>query len=53
MFQIGDQIVHPMHGAGVVDDIVERTVDGAVRKYYSLKLPVGNMKVMIPVDTSE
>ncbi|MCD8007794.1 MAG: CarD family transcriptional regulator [Clostridiales bacterium] len=53
MFQIGDQNVHPMHGAGVVDDIVERTVDGAVRKYYSLKLPVGNMKVMIPVDTSE
>ncbi|MCD7829635.1 MAG: CarD family transcriptional regulator [Clostridiales bacterium] len=53
MFQIGDQIVHPMHGAGVVDDIVERTVDGAVRQYYSLKLPVGNMKVMIPVDTSE
>lgn len=53
MFQIGDQIVHPMHGAGVVDDIVERTVDGTVRQYYSLKLPVGNMKVMIPVDTSE
>ncbi|MCD8051124.1 MAG: CarD family transcriptional regulator [Clostridiales bacterium] len=53
MFQIGDQIVHPMHGAGTVDDIVERTVDGTVRKYYSLKLPVGNMKVMIPVDTSE
>ncbi|MCD7757640.1 MAG: CarD family transcriptional regulator [Clostridiales bacterium] len=53
MFQIGDQIVHPMHGAGTVDDIVERTVDGTVWQYYSLKLPVGNMKVMIPVDTSE
>lgn len=53
MFQIGDKIVHPMHGAGVVDDIIERKIDGSIRKYYSLKLPVGDMKVMVPVESSE
>lgn len=53
MFQIGDKIVHPMHGAGIVDDIIDRKIDGVVRQYYSLKLPVGDMKVMIPVDTSD
>ena len=51
MFRVGDKIVHPMHGAGVVDEIVERKVNGVVRGYYSLKLPAGSMQVMIPIDT--
>lgn len=50
MFRIGDKIVHPMHGAGVVDEIVKRRVNGVVRDYYSLKLPIGGMLVMIPTD---
>lgn len=50
MFQVGDKIVHPMHGAGVVDEIVTRKVDGVLRDYYSLKLPIGGMQVMIPTD---
>ena len=50
MFRIGDKIVHPMHGAGVVDDIVQRKVNGVVRDYYTLKLPIGGMLVMIPTD---
>ena len=50
MFQVGDKIVHPMHGAGVVDEIVTQKVDGVLRDYYSLKLPVGGMQVMIPTD---
>ncbi len=41
MFRVGDKIVHPMHGAGIVDEIVERKVNGIVRDYYSLKLPNG------------
>ncbi len=50
MFQIGDKIVHPMHGAGVVDSIVQKKVDGVVREYYILKLPVGGMMVMVPTE---
>ena len=53
MFQVGDKIVHPMHGAGVVDSIVQKKVNGAVREYYILKLPVGGMLVMIPTANSE
>lgn len=52
MFQVGDKIVHPMHGAGIVDGIVERKVNGVTRSYYSLKLPVGGMQVMIPTETT-
>lgn len=53
MFRIGDKIVHPMHGAGVVDEIVRRKVNGVVRDYYSLKLPIGGMQLMIPTDHCE
>ena len=48
MFQVGDKIVHPMHGAGVVEDIVENKINGVVREYYVLKLPARAMVVMIP-----
>ena len=50
MYQIGDKVVHPMHGAGVIDSIVQRKVNGVVKDYYLLKLFGGNMMVMIPTD---
>jgi len=53
VFQVGDKIVHPMHGAGVIDSIVQKKVNGVVRDYYILKLPVGGMLVMIPTANSE
>lgn len=53
MFIVGDCIAHPMHGAGVIDSIVKRKVDGMEKDYYVLKLPVGDMQVMIPVDSTE
>ncbi len=48
MFCVGDKIVHPMHGAGVVENIVENKIDGVVREYYVMRLPVRAMVVMIP-----
>lgn len=53
MFSPGDKIVHPMHGAGVVDSIVTQKSNGVKRDYYILKLPVGGMVVMIPTATSD
>ena len=53
MFQVGDKIVHPMHGAGVIDEITTRRINGVTRDYYILKLPVGEMLVMIPVESCE
>jgi len=49
LFKIGDKVVYPMHGAGVIEAIEEKEVLGETRKYYVLRLPVGDMKVMIPV----
>jgi len=53
VYQIGDKVVHPMYGGGVVDSIVQKTVDGVVRDYYILKLPNRSMVVMVPTDNCE
>ncbi|GHV05867.1 CarD family transcriptional regulator [Clostridia bacterium] len=53
MYSIGDKIVHPMHGAGVVESIVEQKIDGTSRQYYVFKMPVGGMLVMIPINNSD
>lgn len=52
MYQIGDKIVHPMHGAGVIDSIVQRKVNGELKDYYLLNLSGGSMMVMIPTDNT-
>ncbi|MEG2858162.1 MAG: CarD family transcriptional regulator, partial [Clostridia bacterium] len=41
MYSIGDKIVHPMHGAGIVENIVEKEIGGVSKEYYVLRLPVG------------
>lgn len=48
MFNIGDKIVYPMHGAGVIVSIEEREILGRKRDYYVVKMPIGDMIVMIP-----
>ncbi len=53
MFKIGDKVVYPMHGAGIIESIEEKEVLGERRKYYILQLPVGDMKVMIPINNGE
>lgn len=53
MFNIGDKVVYPMHGAGVIEAIEEREVLGQKQKYYIMKLPIGEMKVMVPMDNVE
>ncbi|HCP14771.1 MAG TPA: CarD family transcriptional regulator [Peptococcaceae bacterium] len=49
MFLVGDKIVYPMHGAGIIEAIEERAILGENRKYYILKMPIGEMRVLVPV----
>lgn len=53
MFRVGDMIAHPMHGAGVIDSIEERKINGCTRQYYVLRMPAGGMVVMIPMESCE
>ena len=47
---VGDKVVYPMHGAGVIAGIEKCEVLGERKVYYVLQMPLGNMKVMIPTD---
>lgn len=53
MYNIGDKIVYPMHGAGIIEQIEEKVILGEKREYYVLRVPCGDMKIMIPVDKSD
>ncbi|MBO5059753.1 MAG: CarD family transcriptional regulator [Clostridia bacterium] len=53
MYKIGDKILYPMHGAGVIEEIEEQTVLGKKQAYYIMKMPPEGMKVMIPTATCE
>ena len=53
MFKVGDNIVYPMHGAGTIESIEDRELLGEVKKYYIMKMPVGDIKVMVPTQNAE
>jgi len=53
MFKVGDRVVYPMHGAGTIEGIEEKEILGKTHCYYVLRLPISDMKVMIPVDNTK
>ena len=53
MFKVGDKIVYPMHGAGTIESIEEKEILGEKQKYYIMKMPVGDIKVMVPTKNAE
>lgn len=52
MFNVGDYIVYPMHGAGTIDAIEEKDILGQKQAYYIIKMP-GEVKVMIPTTQAD
>lgn len=50
MYNIGDRIVYPMHGAGIIDDVITQKLDGVEKKYYAMTTYKGDIRLMIPVD---
>lgn len=53
MFNVGDKVAYPMHGAGIIERIEDKEILGEIRKYFILKLPLKKMDVMIPVENAE
>ena len=50
MFEIGDRIVYPMHGAGVIVEKTLKTILGVEKEYYILSIPVGEIRISVPID---
>lgn len=49
MFQTGQKIVYPLHGAGYIEE-VEGTESG---EYYIIRIPTGNVRIRIPKERAE
>ena len=53
MFNKGDKIVYPLYGAGIIEDLEEKMIDGTKEVYYVLNIPVTNLKIMISASKAE
>lgn len=53
MYEIGDKVVYPMHGAGIIEGIEVKEILGEKEQYYILTFPINGMKVMIPTKNVE
>ena len=52
-FQIGDKIVYPNQGVGIIEQISRRNLTGQAETFYLLKLASNGMRVMVPMTNVE
>lgn len=52
-YKVGDKVVCPMNGAGIIESIETKEVLGQTQQYYVLRLPIGEMKIFIPIKNAE
>ena len=47
-FDIGDQVVYPNHGVGIIEKISNRLVQGKFERFYLLRICSNDILVMVP-----
>jgi CarD family transcriptional regulator len=52
-FQVGDKVVYPNHGVGIIEQISSRTIGPTVEKFYLLRIKASSLKVMVPFHNVE
>ncbi len=53
MFEVGDKVVYPHHGAGTVVKKEKREILGQTREYLTIKILHNDMTVNVPVENAE
>ena len=48
-FKVGDKVVYPNHGVGVIEKIQSRVLSGEERTFYTLRILSTDSTVMVPV----
>jgi len=51
-FHIGDKVVYPNHGVGVIEQISSRSIGTSVEKFYLLNIKASSLKVMVPCNNA-
>ena len=50
MYRVGQSVVHPMHGAGVIEGETNEILEGTARTYYVFRSPVSGLTLKLPAD---
>jgi CarD family transcriptional regulator len=53
VYEVGDKVVYPQHGAGVVEAREARSVLGTQREYLTIRILASDMTLMVPSDGLE
>jgi CarD family transcriptional regulator len=51
MFKVGEKVVYPAHGVGVIESIETRVIQGTQKTFYMLRILDNQMTIMIPTDS--
>ena len=51
-FKVGDKVVYPNHGVGVIEQVAKKAIGGTTSSYYRLRLLSTDSMVMVPVDNT-
>jgi CarD family transcriptional regulator len=49
IFQVGDKVIYPNHGLGIVQRIEEKTILGTTCGFYHLRIVANDTMVLVPV----
>jgi len=52
-FKIGEKVVYPAHGVGIIENVQSRRFSGSDTKFYTLRIIDSDMKIMIPTAKAE
>ncbi len=52
-FNVGEKVVYPNHGVGVIEQISSRTIGASVERFYLLRIRSSSLKVMVPFHNAE
>lgn len=53
VFKIGQKVVYPSQGVGIVEQIESRQINGEQQEFYLLRLHTNNSTVMVPTQNAE
>ena len=52
-YKIGDKVVYPNHGVGMIEQINFGVLNGRTEKYFMVKILASGLKVMVPATNAE
>jgi CarD family transcriptional regulator len=51
-FKVGDKVVYPNHGVGVIEQVANRSIGDVESRFYCLRIISTDSTVMVPVDNT-